>query len=548
MEALIEIEQTLGANISPAVFMQASTAAALAELIEPARREGRTTRLDVVREGQQPPLLFTYGVGGKGGFAPTLAESLPDGPALFAFECGEVGLTDLPSRTMHVLADECARIAIRSQPEAPFVLAGYSFGAQLAVAIAQHLVTMGREVAFIGIVDDEADLHRRNFDARAHIPASTDLQTINKWTLDRTPVPFHEGSVTYFAAGENAADRFADKTSGWSEIALDGVDVIEVEGSHHSFEQASGLAALGPLLCSAMELALARPEQWARAPAQPGPERAFRLEARLAAREGDLQRELTACRSAFQIDPEQPVWFMRHHAEALAMAGNAEGAIQAGSAAVARDPWPLASLVLLAPTMRQLGQRGFLQRMKHMADVVPATHPSVEVWRARAYAMIGLGNLAEQSLLRGLAEAPKHLKLRRELSRQYSQTKRFAEAAAVHRSIVRDYPSLAYAWRKLGELHFKNGDPGAAVEALRSATRLRADDLKVWKLLSRCLDPLDRKVEAREARERAASLCSSDGVPITIDWKTSTAPPRLLRLAMYRLRAELRGWKICGHI
>ena len=153
MEALIEIEQTLGANISPAVFMHAPTAAALAELIEPARREGRTTRLDVVREGQPPPLLFAYGVGGKVGFAPTLAESLGDGPALFAFECGEVGLADLPSRTMHVLADECARIAIRSQPDGPFVLAGYSFGAKLAVAIAEHLVTMGREVAFIGSVD-----------------------------------------------------------------------------------------------------------------------------------------------------------------------------------------------------------------------------------------------------------------------------------------------------------------------------------------------------------------------------------------------------------
>jgi Flp pilus assembly protein TadD len=179
--------------------------------------------------------------------------------------------------------------------------------------------------------------------------------------------------------------------------------------------------------------------------------------------------------------------------------------------------------------------------MKHMADVVPATHPSVEVWRARAYAMIGLRDLAERSLLRGLAEAPKHLKLRRALSRQYSQGKRFAEAAAVYHSIVRDYPSLTDAWRRLGALHLENGDPGAAIEALRSATRLRADDPKVWQLLSRCLDLLDRKDKAREARERAASLFSSDAAPVTTGWNTSTAALRLLRLAMYRLGARLRG-------
>ena len=221
-------------------------------------------------------------------------------------------------------------------------------------------------------------------------PRPTSRRSTNgRWT--GRLCPFTRAGSHILRRAEDAADRFADKTSGWSEIALDGVDVIEVEGSHHSFAQASGLAVLGPLLCSAMELALARPEQWARAPARPDPERAFRLEARLAAREGDLQRELAACRSAFQIDPEQPVWFMRHHAEALAMAGDAEGAIQAARAAVTRDPWPMASLVLLAPTMQKLGQRGFLQRMKHMADVVPATHPSVEVWRARAYAMTGSG-------------------------------------------------------------------------------------------------------------------------------------------------------------
>jgi Flp pilus assembly protein TadD len=410
------------------------------------------------------------------------------------------------------------------------------------VAIAQHLVMMGREVAFIGSVDGRVDHDRRNFNARGCIPASTSLQAINKWTLDRTPVSFYEGRVTYFAARENVADRFADNTSGWSEIALGGVDVIEVGGSHHSFEQASGLGVVGPLLSSAIELALARPEQWARALARPDPERAFRLEARLAAREGDLQRELAACQSAFQVDPKQPVWFMRHHAEALAMAGNGESAIQAAHAAVARDPWPLASLVLLAPTMQKLGERDFLQRMRNMADVVPTTHPSVEVWRASAYAMIGLGDLAEQSLLHGLAEEPKHLKLRQALSGQYSKTQRFAEAAAIHHSIVRDYPSLAEGWRRLGYLHLKNGDPGAALEALQRAKRLRHDDPKMWQLLSRCLDRLDRKDEAREARERAASLLSSETAPVNTGWNISTAALRLLRSAMYRLGPGPRRW------
>jgi tetratricopeptide (TPR) repeat protein len=233
---------------------------------------------------------------------------------------------------------------------------------------------------------------------------------------------------------------------------------------------------------------------------------------------------------------------MRHHANAMAMSGNAEGAIQAASAAVARDPWPLASLVLLAPTMRKLGQRGFLKRMKHVADVVPATHPSVEVWRARAYAMMGHGDLAERSLQRGLAEAPKHLKLRQELSRQYRRGRRFAEAAAVHHSIVRDYPFLRDHWRRLGELYLKTGDPGAAVEALQSASRLGPDDARELQLLSRCLDLLDRKNEAREARERAALLLASETTPVNTGWNISTAALRLLRSAMYRLGPGPRRW------
>jgi predicted Zn-dependent protease len=160
--------------------------------------------------------------------------------------------------------------------------------------------------------------------------------------------------------------------------------------------------------------------------------------------------------------------------------------------------------------MQKLGEPDFLQRMHHLADAVHATHPSVEVWRAKAYVILGLADLAEQALLRGLAEAPKHYRLRLWMARQYSQKKRFAEAVAINASIVRDYPSVASAWRNLGAMHLKNADPNAAIAALQSAARINPNDPKVWLLMSRGFNRLNRKVEAHEARERAASLVPLD--------------------------------------
>ncbi len=510
LEVLIEIEDVFAVSLSPAGFSQRPTATAVAEFLESSPPETGRTRLDIMREcDDAPPLLYAYGVSGNVGFARNLSTELGDAEGFGAFHARDFDPDATATRDMRSLAVDCARVAERVQPSGPFCLAGFSFGAHLALATAQELVSRGRDVAFLGVIDDEADIHKRLFGVDARPPRARSLQAFNKWALDRTPASFYSGRITYFPAAENAAELFEDPTAGWGEIALGGVEIIEVEGSHHSFQMADGLKRLAPVLSAAKAAALAGSSTWARSTSKLDNARAQRYAARAAGRAGKLEEEIAALIEATSASDEAAPWLYRQLAYALMDAERKEESSAAMRAAVRCSSWPLLSYRELMPLIKSLNDNALQASALEAALAEKARHPSAELVRAQVFFALNRTELAMSALRKALSISPKHLKLRLRLAEFCVQCANDSEAAAILTEVARDYPSVDFIWLRLGRAQLRIGDLENSVRSLRRSLDLREDNPRAWRLLARAFKRLGRSEQALSAKERADRLTSA---------------------------------------
>jgi len=263
--------------------------------------------------GSRPPLFCVHALGGNVLNYVPLARALgPEQPVYGLQAVGLDGITP-PLTTIEDMAtrylDEIrARVA-----HGPYYLCGGSMGGLIAFEIAHRLAALGEPVAFLGLFDtygpeegavDQASggafalglwrwrerwqrvrrldaSGRRTFvvDAIAHrIDRAFDRVRLrwHRWRgsalphgvryreLERVhlradcayrPRPYH-GPVTLFRATEQS-DSAASPTLGWDAVALGGIQVVDVRGSHDNLiEQADFAAALRAALDRAHGAAL----------------------------------------------------------------------------------------------------------------------------------------------------------------------------------------------------------------------------------------------------------------------------------------------------
>ncbi|WP_319419097.1 amino acid adenylation domain-containing protein [Pleurocapsa sp. FMAR1] len=152
-----EIEQRYEQNIPISMMFQASTPEALANIIrqkEPIS-DADSKCLVPIKQGNSKPILFAIHNLGYGlEFYRPMAKYLDADISIYGLSSSFSNEPDKPHiRDIANLASYYADNIQKVQPQGPYYLMGVSFGGTIAYEIAQHLVSQGHEVRFLGLLD-----------------------------------------------------------------------------------------------------------------------------------------------------------------------------------------------------------------------------------------------------------------------------------------------------------------------------------------------------------------------------------------------------------
>jgi acetoacetyl-CoA synthetase len=109
----------------------------------------------LMRAGTGRPLFVLPGVGGMGlDMLETIARLRFDGPIYLNVSCG-VDYREAPLTTMSAMVADHLKMIRDVQANGPYLLLGYSFGAQIAIEVARTLTGDGEAVDFLAGIDPQ---------------------------------------------------------------------------------------------------------------------------------------------------------------------------------------------------------------------------------------------------------------------------------------------------------------------------------------------------------------------------------------------------------
>ncbi len=149
------MESEFGRTIPLATLFRAQTVAEMAGiLIETSNLDPRPRTVTFqTGDSRHPPLFLVHALSGVYLFWRPLINHLGNDRPIYGLTLPEKDGIPQPFSDFKALAAYHVENMCAVQPEGPFNLAGYCFGATLAFEIAQQLVARGREVAFLGSID-----------------------------------------------------------------------------------------------------------------------------------------------------------------------------------------------------------------------------------------------------------------------------------------------------------------------------------------------------------------------------------------------------------
>jgi amino acid adenylation domain-containing protein len=316
------VEQQLGRRLPPMTLFRLATIADMAQAIETAPiRPRHPAVVDLQPLGLRPPLFFAPSLGGGPGNIRNLTRYLNADQPLF-------GLRELdkPSpcpyaQSMETLAAECITALRAVQPEAPYYLAGFSFGGRVAFAMAQQLQQQGQPVAFLAIIDASARLFRQP-NRLKHIYDPHHRPTTYRFLSERyVPAPF-AGDIIYFQAAQRWEAALLEPDGGWGAVTHGQTQVHSLPGRHLDLMKEPGVAALASAFDMVLQAAQTRPNRLICHNEDVGARQRFL--AKQAEIAGELGDEIMHYQQALAINAEQPLYVLTNLWEALHLAGRSE--------------------------------------------------------------------------------------------------------------------------------------------------------------------------------------------------------------------------------
>jgi thioesterase domain-containing protein len=233
-----------------------------------------------------------------------VADCMPVDQPVYCLQAKGLRRGERPLTTVEEVAEHYLEAVRRVAPRGPYFLTGHSFGAVVAYEMAQRLVKLGERVPLLALLDYPGpDIRLTRFDWFRYHLISLSMQTPRErlhyiwrgilWKVrsaraarriresPATPakdahesrwrsidvleqsmrairsyvIKPYEGRVALFRGQHSDPKMVVDRQGGWGRVALEGVDVYDVPGSHMSIFKEPYVRELGAALARHLEKA-----------------------------------------------------------------------------------------------------------------------------------------------------------------------------------------------------------------------------------------------------------------------------------------------------
>jgi thioesterase domain-containing protein len=252
--------------------------------------------------GSKKPLFLIHPAGGEIGYAKTLAPWINKEIPIYGLSAMGFIEGEEPLRSIEEMAAKYIDEILNVQKSGPYRLGGYSAGGIIAFEIAKQLIHRSEAVEFVGVIDgafpntqksqiplieeyktvldaveNTIDISDFEFNKLKNFAENNDINETLKYCDDKNLVPSclnHlnlRKHVTVLNATENALNQYCTSPSeipitffvsddisaesaisGWNKIAIGGVKVQKVGGTHFSIVEKPFVETLGNLLSESM--------------------------------------------------------------------------------------------------------------------------------------------------------------------------------------------------------------------------------------------------------------------------------------------------------
>lgn len=514
---LVEIEDRFGVLLTPGQFLKNSSARGLAALIESSSGTV-SSLLEKVKEGDDTsPLFFAHGPGGYSYYAGFFVNHLDQNQTVYGLHVSDQG------NEMEQYASQFVEAIKTISPQGPYLLAGHSFGAQLAFEIAQQLTNSGGYVTFLALIDDEADLFKRKFGTALLEDVNDSTMARFKGMLDRYVVLPYPGDIDLFIADDAPLEKLADPLLGWGDICQGEVTAFNVPGSHITVMSEEKVELWGELFNKRLKRSLAsryiHPEKLLKritTTAQFSAKEEIKavINARSAARKGDLQEEVLNYRKAIGLHSDQPYWVYRNYAHACRQAGEQKEVVPALREAMNKENVPVLGAIELAKALRKdsTKRREAFQLLFHaealLTDEIKAWNKLSECWLSMGESITALN-----CVNKALEIEPESSSLQCQLCKILIKQKRYPEALVSIERILTSGHNNFEGYVQKGRLEIALNQPHQALLSLEKALSY-SDGLKrpgqVYGLISKVYQSLKQSDKALEYARSAWQMNSNN--------------------------------------
>lgn len=282
VKLLSEIDRVWHQKLPLATFIAAPTIIQFAHLLR--QSSGSTSWPSLVKiesNGSRPPLFCIHPVGGNVLEYYPLADQLGSDQPLYGIQSQGLDGIQSPLTQIEVMAANYITEIQSVQPDGPYLLVGYSFGGLVAFEIAHQLLSQGKKVSLLALLDTESPslsnirpalsttiaIHLRNLQQLKlpsqikyikdrivfrlmyqHKKSSQKEFMLDNWDVELPPVyrrvmeanfqagidyvgKFYPGKITLFRSSIQPITQFLHPDLGWSDIA-ETIEVFDVQGYH----------------------------------------------------------------------------------------------------------------------------------------------------------------------------------------------------------------------------------------------------------------------------------------------------------------------------
>lgn len=159
VKVMRQIEEKTGKRLPLSSLFEYSTIEKLAELLNLDKEIASDCLVPIKPQGTKTPIFFIHGAGLNVLIFNDLAKHLDNDQPAYALQGTKINDVDNPLTTIEQIASHYNETIMRVNPEGPYAIAGYSFGGLIAYEMGRQLMSRGKKISMLSILDTNLSPH-----------------------------------------------------------------------------------------------------------------------------------------------------------------------------------------------------------------------------------------------------------------------------------------------------------------------------------------------------------------------------------------------------